>query len=83
MVKYGAWALRCLHQHVCILGTAEFSVRIVCVRTPAPLVCYVQAGKETILCQSKAIERYIAGQNGLFGASAEEAAGIDAIGELL
>ena len=40
-------------------------------------------GKVFTLAQSKAIERYVAKQTGLFGKSDEEAALIDSIGELV
>ena len=40
-------------------------------------------GTVSEICQSKAIERYIASQTGLFGANAEQGAQIDSIGELI
>lgn len=48
-----------------------------------PILRVTEGGATTVLSQSKAIERYLAGATGLMGASALEAAQIDGVGELL
>jgi glutathione S-transferase len=48
-----------------------------------PVLVVAKGGKEHKLCQSKAIGRYVAAQLGLLGASAEEAADIDSLVEVV